>query len=82
MTPTANWQARILADPAVHHGEACIAGTRVAVSVIIGSIADGDTPAQIIASYPQLTAEDVQAALHYAAEAVRGFTMHSIRKAS
>ncbi len=82
MTHPADWQARILADPTVHHGEPCIVGTRVPVSVIVGSVADGDTPAQIIASYPQLTTQDIQAALHYAAEAVRGFTMQSIRKAS
>jgi len=36
-----------------------------------GSLADGMTIADIIRSYPQLTTEDVQAALAYAAEAVR-----------
>ena len=82
MTAQHDWKARIKADPAIHHGEPCIAGTRVSVSVIVGSIADGDTVAQIIASYPQLTAEDVQAALRYAAEAVQGFTVHPIRRAS
>jgi uncharacterized protein (DUF433 family) len=82
MSAAEDWQKRIVADPAIHHGEPCIAGTRVAVSVIVSSLADGDTPAQILASYPQLAAEDVAAALRYAAEAVRGFTMQSIRKAS
>ncbi len=82
MTPAENWQTRIVADPAIHHGEPCIAGTRVAVSVIVSSLADGDTPEQILASYPQFVADDVAAALRYAAEAVRGFTMQSIRKAS
>ena len=40
------------------------------VSVIVGSIADGDTVADILAAYPQLTEEDVMAALKFAAEAV------------
>jgi uncharacterized protein (DUF433 family) len=49
---------RIVIDPAIHHGKPCIKGTRVPVSVIVGSIADGDTPAKIIDAWPQLTAED------------------------
>ena len=66
----ATWRDRIVIDPALHHGEPCIAGTRVPVSVIVGSIADGDTPTQIIDAYPQLSAEDIKAALKFAAEAV------------
>jgi uncharacterized protein (DUF433 family) len=70
-----NWQARIKIDPAIHHGDACIAGTRVPVSVIVGSVAEGDTWEEILASYPQLKREDIQAALLYAAEAVNRFEM-------
>lgn len=67
------WRKRISIDPDVHHGDPCIAGTRVPVSVLVGSIADGDSFDQIIHSYPQLTVEDIQAALHFAAEAVNRF---------
>jgi uncharacterized protein (DUF433 family) len=35
-----------------------------------GSIADGDTPEQLIAAYPQVTVDDVRAALKFAAEAI------------
>lgn len=80
--PDERWNDRVAIDPTIHHGEPCIAGTRVAISVIVGSIADGDTPAQIIASYPQLKVEDIQAALRYAAEAVRGYAVHPNRRAS
>ena len=52
------------------YGEPCIKGTRVPVSVIVGSVADGDTSEQILAAWPQLTSEDVKAALKFAAEAV------------
>ncbi|HEX3864815.1 MAG TPA: DUF433 domain-containing protein [Stellaceae bacterium] len=65
-----NWRQRIVVDPAFHHGEPCIKGTRVPVSVIIASLGDGDTLEQIIGAWPQLTDEDVRAALKFAAEAV------------
>jgi uncharacterized protein (DUF433 family) len=64
-----NWRDRISIDPRIHHGKPCIKGTRVPVSVIVGSIADGDTPEQIIRSWPQLTAEDISAALKFATKA-------------
>jgi uncharacterized protein (DUF433 family) len=64
-----SWRKRISIDPRVHHGKPCIRGTRVPVSVIVGSIADGDAPEQIMVSWPQLTAEDITAALKFAAKA-------------
>ena len=65
------WMDRITVDPTVHHGEPCIKDTRIPVSVIVGSLADGDTLEEILTGYPALTHEDISAALHYAAEAVR-----------
>jgi uncharacterized protein (DUF433 family) len=64
------WRARIAIDPSTHHGEPCIRGTRVPVSIIAGSLADGDTAEQIMEAYPQITLEDIRAALKFAAEAV------------
>jgi uncharacterized protein (DUF433 family) len=75
MAESNGWHERIRIDPAVHHGDPCIVGTRVPVSVIVGSVADGDTWEQILASYPQLKREDIQAALRYAAEAVNRFEL-------
>lgn len=63
------WQNRIVIVPDLHHGEPCIRGTRIPVAMIVGSLADGMTPREIQAQYPQLTGEDIQAALAYAAEA-------------
>ncbi len=80
MVAPAEWRKRISADPAVHHGDPCIAGTRVPVSVIVGSIADGDTFEQILSSYPPITREDIQAALLCAAEAVNRFDLVPISK--
>ncbi len=64
-----NWRDRIIVDPAIHHGDPCIKGARVPVSVIAGSIADGDSTEQLLAAYPQLTLDDIRAALKLAAEA-------------
>jgi uncharacterized protein (DUF433 family) len=75
MTNPENWRRRIKVDPNRHHGDVCISGTRVPVSVIVGSVAEGDTWEQILTSYPQLESEDIQAALLYAAEAVNHFEM-------
>jgi uncharacterized protein (DUF433 family) len=66
-----NWQKHISIDPDIHHGEPCIKGTRVPVSIIVGSIADGMTFDEILDAYPQLKRESIQAALAYAAEVVR-----------
>lgn len=75
MSQLGNWQHRIKVDPAIHHGDACISGTRVPVSVIVGSVAEGEAWEQILVSYPQIRREDIQAALLYAAEAVNHFEM-------
>ena len=65
-----NWQQRIQIDPELHHGDPCIRGTRIPLSTILGSLADGMTPAEVQSYYPQLSAEDIQAALAYAAQNV------------
>ncbi len=64
------WQDRVTIATDLHHGEPCIRGTRVPVAVVIGSLADGMSEKEISDAYPQLVAEDIRAALAYAAEAV------------
>ena len=66
----ARWQDRIVITPDLHHGDPCIKGTRIPVAMIVGSLADGMTPDKIQQAYPQLTNEDIQAALAYAADVV------------
>lgn len=62
------WQDHVAIHPDLHHGDPCIKGTRVPVRAIVGSLADGSTPHEILAAYPQLTAKDIQGALAYVAE--------------
>ncbi len=66
-----DWKERVVIDPEVHHGDPCIKGTRIPVSIIVGSIADGMTIERVCAGYRQLTRDDVRAALAYAAEVFR-----------
>ena len=54
--------------PDLHHGDPCIKGTRIPVAMIVGSLVDGMMPEEIREAYPQLTMEDIQAALVYAAD--------------
>lgn len=62
------WRERIVCNPDLHSGEPCISGTRIPVSMLVASMADL-TLDELLDEYPQLTREDVQAALLYAAEA-------------
>lgn len=62
------WRDRIICDPTLHHGEPCVKGTRIAVSVIVANLTEL-TVEQILTEYPQLTRDDVNAALLYASEA-------------
>ena len=70
-TMTSEQMAMISADSAVMNGQAVIAGTRVAVSVILDCIAAGMTTEQITAEYPTVTAAGVRAAAAYGAALAR-----------
>jgi uncharacterized protein (DUF433 family) len=65
------WQDHIAINPDIHHGEPCIKGTRIPVVMVVGSLADGMTFDDIRREYPQLTDDDLYAALAYAAEVMR-----------
>ena len=62
------WQDFFVSKPDVCGGEVCAAGTRIPVTVILDSLAEGSTRDQILSSYPSLKAEHIDAALAYAAE--------------
>ena len=72
---TMDWRDYITVDPSVCHGQACIAGTRVMVTVILDNLAAGLSPAEIAESYPTVSVEAVQAVLQYAAELARERTV-------
>ncbi len=68
---TVEWQNRISAHPEVCHGNVCIKGTRVMISVILDCLTEGLTEEEILAEYPSLKPGDVQAAILYAAALAR-----------
>lgn len=71
-----SWREHITVDPAVCHGQACIKGTRIMVSVVLDNLAAGVETPDLLKSYPTLSAEDIQAALEYAAELARERTVY------
>lgn len=58
---------RITLNPRVMGGKPCIRGMRVTVGLIVGLIATGVNAEEILRAYPYLEAEDIPAALSYAA---------------
>jgi uncharacterized protein (DUF433 family) len=62
---------RIALDPAVLAGKPVIAGTRLSVEFIVNLLARGATEQEILAEYPRLKAEDVQACLLFAARSLQ-----------
>ena len=63
-------QDRISVDPQVCSGKPCIRGTRIMVKNILGMIAGGYTIEKVLEAYPELTREDVVAALDYASQII------------
>jgi uncharacterized protein (DUF433 family) len=66
-----NWTDFITVDPEVCHGQACISGTRVMVSVVLDNLAAGVPIEEILRSYPSLSRQSIQAAIQYAATLTR-----------
>lgn len=58
---------RISIDPKVCHGQAVIRGTRIPVHQVVRMLANGDTIEGLLEDYPNLSREDILAALDYAA---------------
>ena len=63
-----DYSDRIIVDPEVCHGQACIRTTRIPVSVVLDNLAAGISEEEIVGSYPTLSAEDIRAAIAYAAD--------------
>ncbi len=63
-------ETRIVVDSQICSGKPVIRGTRILVRNILGMIAGGYPLERILQTYPELTREDVQAALEYAADVI------------
>ena len=67
---SATMNNEIVVDPRICSGKPIIRGTRIMVKTILGMVAGGYTLQRIVEAYPELTLEQVQAALEYAAQVV------------
>ncbi len=60
-------ESRITIDPVICHGKPCVRGLRYPVETVLEWLAGGMTVDEILADYPDLAREDIQAVLAYAA---------------
>lgn len=69
-----DWHERIVADPDTLSGKGRIKGTRIGVELILELMASGWSEAQILASYPQLQAADLQAVFAFIRDCLKDET--------
>jgi uncharacterized protein (DUF433 family) len=62
---------RVTVDPNICAGKPSIKGTRIYIAIILDALAEGLSPAEIVAHYPSLKLEDIRAAVAYGAELAR-----------
>lgn len=61
------YSSRIVRDKEICGGEPVFKGTRVTLRTVLASLAAGDSAEEILADFPSLKANDVQAAIAFAA---------------
>lgn len=64
--------------PDVMMGKPVVAGTRITVEHILEKLGAGETVEQLLEAHPQLTREGIQAALTFAAEALRADVVYPL----
>lgn len=62
-----NYEERIVRDKGICGGEPVFKGTRVTLRTVLASLAGGDIAKDILSDFPSLKAEDIQAAIAFAA---------------
>lgn len=68
---------RIVIDPEIQHGKPVIRGTRLPITRIVGGLAGGMSKEEIMKEY-EVTEEDIEAALSYAAELIESEEFHPL----
>jgi uncharacterized protein (DUF433 family) len=63
-----DWRERIALEPGKRSGKPCIRGTRITVADVLSYLAAGETEESLLREFPQLSREDIRAALAYAAD--------------
>ncbi len=73
---------RITSDPEIFGGKPIIRGMRISVELILSLLAQGETPQEILADYPDLQTDDVRACVAYAHAVVANDSLDSVRVAA
>lgn len=68
----------ITSNPKVMMGKPVIAGTRITVELILEKLAAGESEEQILAAHPRLTRQSIQAALAFAANALKADVVYPV----
>jgi uncharacterized protein (DUF433 family) len=71
----------VVSNPSVMMGKPVISGTRITVELVLEKLAAGETVEQILSEHPRLTREGIQAALAFAAEALRADVVYPTEEA-
>jgi len=75
------WRHYIISDPQICRGQLCAKGTRVLLTNILDSLAEGASREEILRSYPSLAPEHINAAIAYAAELAHEESLLPLRSA-
>jgi len=73
-----DWRDYIYSDFKIMMGKPVIRGTRIPVELVLEKIAAGETFEQILEAHPRLTREAIQAAVAFAAEALRADVVYPV----
>lgn len=71
--------SQIVSDAGILGGKPCIRGTRLSVELILELLASGASEIDIVAAYPQLSAEAVRAAVAYAAKGMKNEVVWDVK---
>jgi uncharacterized protein (DUF433 family) len=74
-----DWRNYIHSDPDILVGKPVVKGTRLAVSFLLDLLGNGWSPEQILANYPTLTPQALQAVFAFAAESLKDESLYALR---
>jgi len=72
----------IVSDCTIMMGKPVIAGTRITVELILEKLAAGETIEHLLDAHPRLTREAIQAALRFAADALKSDVVYPIAEST
>lgn len=72
--------SRIVVDSKVMMGKPVVKGTRITVEILLRKLSEGLSQKELLREYPSLKADDIKAALNYAASTIHGEEIHFVSK--